>query len=622
MKYLLKAFCFLMLAMMLAKVAFMLVNCEGQDFSFADIIDVLRHGLSLDLSTTLYFLLLPYLAVVVVAVTRCFNPQRTKAAWHQLLRFLLKPYYFLAALVLSVAFTVDTSLYPFWGFKLDASVLQFLDTTGDALTSVSTGYVLLRIFVILLLTFIFYCGWLLITPKNDVLSHHQTKRKNGWTTLLLLLAGIPIMVIGMRGGIGVSTANVGQVYYSSRQFLNHSAVNPVFSFLASLGKSSDDVPQFDFLDDTQLFRTLDGVFFTTSEGADTLMQTQRPDILLIIMESCGSAFTSLAGRGDVTPNLTRLAAEGISFTQCYCNSWRTDRGMVSILSGWPAFPNVSVMKMPAKTATMPGLAMTLKREGYTSTFLYGGDANFTNTRGYLLTTGFDQIISEDDFTASQRGTSKWGVCDSIVFDRLYSLVTKKTDSEKKAFNVMLTLSSHEPWTVPMPTRFSDEVLNAFFYMDLQLGRFIERFRQTPQWQNTLVIILPDHGIKYENYDETHPLRAHIPMIWTGGAIRRASQDAAPHVVDRFCCQSDLAATLLGQMGIAHNDYPYSRDILCSEYRHPLAFHNWPEGFSVVDSSGFHVFDLNTRKVIVGSDDSAIQTGKAILQTTSRDLKER
>ena len=359
-------------------------------------------------------------------------------------------------------------------------------------------------------------------------------------------------------------------------------------------------------------QALTDVFFTTSQTTDTLLRTPRPDILFIIMESCGAAFTWLAGNDEVTPNLTRLARQSISFNQCYCNSWRTDRALVSILSGWPAFPNLSVMKMPAKTTALPGLAASLKSEGYYSTFLYGGDANFTSTRGYLVDTGFDSIVSQDDFSVAQRVDSKWGVCDSIAFDRLSLLLSHP--KAKRNFTVMLTLSSHEPWTVPMTPHFSDPVLNAFYYLDLHLGRFIERFKQTPQWENTLVIILPDHGINYKNLEETNPLRAHIPMIWTGGAVSH------PAVINTFCSQSDLAATLLGQMDIPHSEYPWSRDVLSVDYRRPFAQHNWPDGFSIMDSTGYHVFDLNAHRVIKGADGSAIQTGKAILQATSRHLK--
>lgn len=610
--YIIKVYVVFVLAFVLAKPAFMVYQTNAQPFIFRDVWQVIRHGLSLDLSTALYFILLPYLVVMVSA----WWPSR------KVLGSILKIYYAIAALVLSLAFVADTSLYEFWGFKLDASVLQFLDGTGHATDSVSTGFVVVRFVCFLAVAALLF--FVLSRIRKPFLATRsfapsyprtpENPRSSLLTTILFLLL-IPLLVVGIRGGTSVSTTNVGQVYFSQNQFLNHSAVNPVFSFLASFGKSTNDIPDYHFFPDEQLPRNL----FSTPQGSVsrciTTIQTPPtpPNVLLIIMESCGGQFTELGGNAHVTPNLTRLAHEGIYFTRCYANSWRTDRGMLSIMSGYPALPKTSIMKMPSKVRTLPSIARTLQREGYKTAFLYGGDANFTNTRGYLLSTGVETIVSEDDFTSEQRGSSKWGVCDSIAFDRLYEMAVPHPSPW---FLTFLTLSSHEPWTVPMPTKFQDEKLNAFYYLDLCLGRFIERFRKTEAWNHTLVVIIPDHGIKYKDQDETKEIRSHIPMIWTGGVVD------GPQRIDRLCNQSDLAATLLGQLRMKHDDFTFSRDILSPDYTHPFAMHTFPEGFSVVDSTGFNVYDLNSQKQTVGRSQNAIQLGKAVLQITADDLRNR
>lgn len=610
--YIIKVYVVFVLAFILAKPAFMVYQTNAQPFTFGDVWQVIRHGLSLDLSTALYFILLPYL-VVIVSV---WWPSR------KVLGNLLKVYYAIAALVLSLAFVADTSLYEFWGFKLDASVLQFLDGTGHATDSVSTGFVVVRIVCFLAVAALLF--FVLSRIRKPFLAtrtfapsypHTLENPRSSLLTTILFLLLIPLLVVGIRGGTSVSTTNVGQVYFSQNQFLNHSAVNPVFSFLASFGKSTNDIPDYHFFPDEQLPRNL----FSTPQGSVsrciTTIQTPpaHPNVLLIIMESCGGQFTELGGNAHVTPNLTRLAHEGIYFTRCYANSWRTDRGMLSIMSGYPALPKTSIMKMPSKVRALPSIARTLQREGYKTAFLYGGDANFTNTRGYLLSTGVETIVSEDDFTSIQRGSSKWGVCDSIAFDRLYEMAVPYPSPW---FLTFLTLSSHEPWTVPMPTKFQDEKLNAFYYLDLCLGRFIERFRKTEAWNHTLVVIIPDHGIKYKDQDETKEIRSHIPMIWTGGVVD------GPQRIDRLCNQSDLAATLLGQLRLKHDDFTFSRDILSPDYTRRFAMHTFPEGFSVVDSTGFNVYDLNSQKQTVGHSQDAIQLGKAVLQITADDLRNR
>ena len=609
-------------AFVLAKPCFMLYQASAQQFTGSDVISVVGHGLSLDLSTSLYFILLPYLVVLLGRLVPLL-PKKGQMGCFRLFRIILRCYFAIASVLVAVAIVVDTSLYEFWGFKLDASVLQFLDGTGHALTSVSAGYVALRIAAILVIA-----GFLFVV-FSKLLSHLSplTSYLSPLTSFLFTLLLLPLIIIGLRGGTSVSTTNVGQVYFSQNQFLNHSAVNPVFSFLSSIGKSTSDIPAYRFFNDEELPKDL---FLTPHSPVISCITatTSTPNILLIIMESCGGQFTELGGNAHVTPNLTQLAHEGVYFTRCYANSWRTDRGMLSIMSGYPALPKTSIMKMPSKVRTLPSIASTLQRAGYSTTFLYGGDANFTNTRGYLMATGVETIISEDDFTNEERGSSKWGVCDSITFDRLFNMVgdeqrflpkeEQRFLPKKTApwFTTFLTLSSHEPWTVPMPTRFADEKLNAFYYLDRCIGRFIERFRKTEAWKKTLVIIIPDHGILYKDQDETKEIRSHIPMIWTGGVVSQPMQ------IDKLCNQSDLAATLLGQLGLPHDDFTFSRDILSPDYTRPFAMHTFPEGFSVVDESGFNVYDLNTQHQTIGHSPEAIRLGKMILQLTADDLRSR
>ena len=96
------------------------------------------------------------------------------------------------------------------------------------------------------------------------------------------------------------------------------------------------------------------------------------------------------------------------FTNFYANSFRTDRGLVSIMSGYPGQPNTPIMKFVSKTENLPSFPRRMKEEGgYSSTYYYGGDANFTNMKAYLVNAGFDRIISDVDFPVSKR-LSKWG----------------------------------------------------------------------------------------------------------------------------------------------------------------------------------------------------------------------
>jgi len=179
-----------------------------------------------------------------------------------------------------------------------------------------------------------------------------------------------------------------------------------------------------------------------------------------------------------------------------------------------------------------------------------------------------------------------------------------------------TLSSHEPWDVPTH-RLDDEIANAFNYLDECIGHFINDMKSTPQWDNLLIIMLPDHGYSHFGVGEEHEMHDHVPMLWLGGAIRE------PRRIEQLCNQTDLPATLLGQLGIAHDEYPFSRDVMSRSYSYPFAVHTYNNGITMKDSTGFAVFDLNANRIIVDkSSDSNLlmKKGKAILQTAAKELK--
>ena len=111
-------------AFVLAKPCFMLYQAPAQQFTGSDVISVVGHGLSLDLSTSLYFILLPYLVVLLGQLVPLL-PKKGQMGCFRLLRIILRCYFAIASVLVAVAIVVDTSLYEFWGFKLDASVSHY-----------------------------------------------------------------------------------------------------------------------------------------------------------------------------------------------------------------------------------------------------------------------------------------------------------------------------------------------------------------------------------------------------------------------------------------------------------------------------------------------------------------
>lgn len=603
--YIVRYFLTLLLLFIAQKPLFMLYNdAFDKQATVADFLQVMLHGITLDAATVGYLTAFPLLLVLA----SCWIPKLS-------LRRILIPYYIIAALVMAVGFGVDAALYPFWGFKLDASVFLYLDSPGEAMASVSTAFIMLRLTGMALLAALYVWLMRIVTPRELT----AAPRPAFPASALLLTCGVLFVII--RGGITESTSNVGQAYFSNNQFLNHSAVNPCFSLLSSMGKSKDFASEFDFFTEEERAGRFADSFYPTADGDSltSVLRADRPNILLILMEGFGGVFIEpLGGVPGVAPHLNRLSEEGVFFTRCYASSFRTDRGTVCTLSGYPGLPTASVMKLPAKSRTLPAISEELAKAGYLTDFVYGGDINFTNMKSYLLSKGYGKLTADTDFTLAEQAGNAWGVNDDVTSARLLRELTQR--KEGPWFTTYLTLSSHEPFEVPYRRLEQDKILNAFAYTDECIGRLVDGLKQSDVWENLLVVLVPDHGFCYpQGSIDRGGEYSHIPMIWTGGAVRQ------PMKVDCIMSQTDLAATLLAQLGLDHSMFRFSRNVLGSAYTYPFAFHTSGSTFTFRDSTGVSAFDLKANTVAYeepSSDSRRLETGKVILQTVYDDLGSR
>ena len=597
-KYLLSYFVLIWAYFLVQKPVFMACNAS-KDYSIGDYLSVMWHGAGLDATTTGYLTILPFVLTVASVWFR-----------HMPFRKIMTPYYIVVMLLISVIFVSDLSLFAFWESKLDASVFIYIDSPKNAMASVSGAYIAARVALMLGLTALMSGLLWLVTPSN------LTKINMIGQQLLTTLCALPVgalLFLVIRGGIRVSTANVGDAYFSTDQYLNLSAINPAFNLFASTERQARYEDEFNFYDEERRATLMKGLYPKSDEGTEYVLNTSRPNILVIFMESFGATMIErLGGEKGVAPNLERLADEGVFFSRIFANSFRTDRGTVCTFSGYPGLPTLSLMKVSNLCQSLPNIARTLGDAGYTTDFLYGGDINFTNMQGYLRAGGFHTITSQDDFSMSDRNYSKWGVPDGLTFNRLFDMLKEREGAKKPWFTAFLTLSSHEPFEVPFK-KFDDAHYNAFAYTDHCIGEFIKRFKKTPQWKNTLIVLLPDHGTPYPKEGERFsPRYFRIPMIWAGGAV------SCKMTVEKIMNQTDLAATLLAQLGLKHGDFKFSRNVLSESYNSPFAFYSFVNGFCFLDNTGVSVYDNASNKVFFNvapeGDSLRVEKGKAILQT--------
>lgn len=594
---------------MVSKVLFMSVNHSlYAETGVGDWMDVLWHGLQLDVAVAGYLTILPALLLIC-------------SLWYRgrVMRWLWIGYSALAALLSALAYTLNTGLYGYWGFPLDTTPLfYFTSSPADAMASMEWWMMVVAVVAIAVLTIGMFLPMKAMLQRICDDGGGRTKRMPREQGLRQAIAGTSVgvvlaavLIIPIRGGFTVAANNVGTVYFSENIRLNHAAVNPLFSFLESATHNEDFASQYRFMDDAEAMALFSKMTYTARRDTTDNVITERPEhVVIVVLESFSRLIMDIP---NVTPQLNKLCGEGLYFTNFHANSFRTDRGLVSILSGYPAQPTMSLMKYPAKTNQLYSIARSLGKAGYDTRYVYGGDANFTNMRSYLMATGFNRIVSEEDYDAGLR-TGKWGVNDEELFKR----ALQEMDMKRPSLSVIQTSSSHEPYDVPMHV-LDDERLNAFHYTDHYLGDFVSKLRQRPEWAKTLLVVVPDHlGCYPKDIDNFQLYRYQIPMVMLGGVVR------APQHVDTMASQHDLAATLLGMMGIDHSEFTFSKDILDPRSPH-FAFFTVPDAVGMVTEDNAVIYDNVSGKTMLNTGrrrGSNLRQAQAYLQKLYDDISRR
>ena len=576
-------------------------------YSIGDWFDVLWHSLPHDLTLAGYVVALP----LVLWIVQLWAPgkwYRTSCVW----------FFTIMSLPLALLWLVDLVLFGYWGFRLDATPLIYLmDSPGETLAQGTWWQYVLAIALLTLFVWLAYKALRKLYAKADATQGNRLWR----TALCLLLSGFCFLAI--RGGVSESTMNIGRAYYSTEMMLNQAAVNPAFSFIYSVTRKKNYGKMYRFMSAEVCAEAMSELeMLTPSDSTTVLLDNNRPNVLLIILEGfTGKALTSLYpddADPRVMPRLTELFDEGVAFTRFYANSWRTDRGVASILAAYPAQPETTVMKEQDKCNHLQYITQSMREAGYGLEFVYGGDVNFTNMQGFLRAGGIDRIYGQNDFPVSQQ-IQKWGVPDELMLDFLYSEI--KNETAHPWMKIALTLSSHEPYDVPNFNRIPEhEFANSIAYADSCLGAFIDRLKADEAlWHNLLIVALPDHCSGYPQMELQEPDHYHIPMLWLGGAIQE------PRKIDVLGQQTDLAATLLAQLGIDHSEFTFSHDLLANDHR-PFAFYDFPDGFGLITHSCLYVQDNKQDGVPLkwshDPEGKAERWGKAYLQHLFDDLDKR
>lgn len=231
----------------------------------------------------------------------------------------------------------------------------------------------------------------------------------------------------------------------------------------------------------------------TLHRQEAVMQRARPlNLVIVLEESLGATFVGSLGGLPVTPELEKLKKDGWWFEQLYATGTRSVRGIEAVVAGYPPTPARSVVKLSMAQQNFYTLALGLGREGYTTEFVYGGEAHFDNMRSFFTGNGFQRVVDRSDMNPVFEGS--WGASDEDLFDKSLERLKDLHKAGKPFFSLIFSSSNHQPFQFPdnrisLHDREKATVNNAVKYADFALGKFIAEAKKQDYWKDTVFLIV-------------------------------------------------------------------------------------------------------------------------------------
>jgi phosphoglycerol transferase MdoB-like AlkP superfamily enzyme len=502
-------------------------------------------GYRLDLSTAAYFLLLPFMLWSIQQFVH-----------HRIIHGINLAFNILLIFIVALVCIGNIRMFSEWGTLLNARALAYLEHPQEVLNFASTGSVVLALIVWLL------CGLLGVVIYRSFVTNFSFPVDKLWMRITQIAVFVILIFTGIRGGWQLTPVNESAAFYSVHPINNKIATNSVWYLVHSIAEAGSQKNPYVYMSSEQAAQRTQ-LLLSSGGTTEQIINTKRPNIVFIVLESW---VADIIDEKNVTPQFNELAKEGLIFTQAYASGFRTDQGLAAILSGFPAQPNNSIITTPSKAEKLPSISNVLKKDGYTTSFYYGGDIEFANMKTYLLGCGFDKMTDKASFTKEEYN-SKWGAHDGSVLNKQAEAMKKE---KRPFFSVILTLSTHEPFEVPIRTPFDsyDDLPNKFrkaaYYTDQCLREYFLKAKVDGWYDSTLFVLVADHGHHLpKEIDIGNPSTHRITMMLCGGALK---EEYRGKKIERITEQTAIASTLLEQIGKDHSVFTWSRNAFAKDYK--------------------------------------------------------
>jgi phosphoglycerol transferase MdoB-like AlkP superfamily enzyme len=572
-------------------------------------ISTFYHALRLDISMAAYLVVVPLL--IFIYHYFFYKKPLVNFKW-------IAIYSKILIMIFSLLTIINFNTYREWGSKVNVKVLDFLfEAPGEALASSASSPIFLSFSIYFILVAIgFYLNFLIVKRQIEFI------KTPIWLKITVSIFLIFLNFLCIRGGLDVAPNSQSMAYFSKNQLLNQASLNTEWNFISSiLAASKTNKNPYLYLEDKYAAQEISTLFESKKDTTISILTTQRPNVVIFILESFTADLTKTLGNEDgITPGFDSLINKGVLFDQIYAAGNRTDKGLIATLTGFPTLGTGSIVKWPEKMQKLPAISQKLVQQGYRASFFYGGESEFDNYKAFILSHGYQKLVDKNNFDKKDMN-SKWGAYDALVFNKQ---LEELNQTKQPFFSTILSLTNHEPFELPSKPKFgSSDIIQKFkstaYYTDSCIKAYLINAKKQSWYKNTLFVFIADHGHLYpKNKNEIfQPQRYHIPLLFYGDVIKDKFKGIR---FNQTGSQQDVAATLLTQLNIPCKEFIWSKNLLNPTINH-FAFFSWDNGLGFINDKHCVTFDNIGKNILYNSNPiDSVQTninlnlGKSYLQT--------
>ena len=414
---------------------------------------------------------------------------------------------------------------------------------------------------------------------------------------------ICLCVFGIRGRTGYNPIKISQAYYCDDAFLNQLGINPAFNLLTSalddMRKENRDLHLMPYPTAVSLARESLGITgkcdsmhvlrrYIDNPSSTANPTAQKKNVVVILMESMSASLLQTFGQPQrLTPTLDSLYNHSMAFSHCYSAGIHTNHGMTASLYSFPALMFRNLMKGTV-TPRRDGIPTVLKQQGYHNMFFMTHEAQYDNMKAFFATNGYDDIYAQEDYP-KEEVVNSFGVSDHFLFDYAFNKINNQAATGKPFFATLLTISNHPPYVIPewFKPKTKEPETQIVEYADWAIGNFLSKARKQSWYNNTVFVILADHGkLVGKVSGELPESYNHIPLLIFGPGVENKR-------VDKLANQVDLMPTLMSLLGISYQYDGFGIDQTKDE--RPMVFYSADNQIVARSTNRCYIYEPKTNR---------------------------